>query len=186
MEIIIRNAVSSDSEFIAWTVMTAIGAELDGLDRALPMCQAEDTLYSWKNARIAVTEDGTVAGCLISYPGEIYERLRDRTWKRFLGNAEEKIARQKFESETFPGEYYLDSLAVKPECRRHGIARLLMRDGIEKGCSLGFKRITLIAKSASPALLAYYGGMGFVAENRMTFFGEDYTRMAWKDAKGGQ
>lgn len=102
MEIIIRNAVSSDSEFIAWTVMTAIGAELDGLDRALPMCQAEDTLYSWKNARIAVTEDGTVAGCLISYPGEIYERLRDRTWKRFLGNAEEKIARQKFESETFP------------------------------------------------------------------------------------
>ncbi len=61
-----------------------------------------------------------------------------------------------------------------------------MRDGIAKGCALGFRRITLIAKSASPALLAYYGGMGFVAENRMTFFGEDYTRMAWKDAKGGQ
>ncbi|MDD7455329.1 MAG: GNAT family N-acetyltransferase [Bacteroidales bacterium] len=186
MEAIIRNAVPSDAEFIAWTLMTALGTELGDLDRALPMCQAEDSLYSWKHARIAVTEDGTIAGCLISYPGEVYERLRDRTLKRFLGNVVDKMVRQKFESETFPGEYYLDSLAVKPECRRHGIARLLMKDGIAKGCALGFRRITLIAKSASPALLAYYGSMDFVAEDRMTFFGEDYTRMAWKYAKAGQ
>ena len=189
MKIDIRDARPSDAEFLAWTVMAGMGADWDDLSMAVPMCLPEDSIYSWRHARIAVTEDGSPAGCLISYPGEIYASLRDRTWGLFLRDAEKGCSGLKplqpdavpaSEPETYPGEYYLYSLAVRPECRRRGIARLLVEDGIAKGRALGFGRITLLAATSSPRLIAYYSGLGFEPEGRMTFFGEDYTRMVWR------
>lgn len=185
MKINIRDAKPSDAEFIAWTVMAGIGVVWSDLSCAVPMCQTEDSIYSWKHSRIAQTEDGSPAGCLISYPGEIYAALRDKTWSLF--RREEREAGEPLQSykelrsdpETFPGEYYLDSLAVRPEQRRRGIAKLLLEDAIAKGRALGFDRITLLAATDSPRLLSYYSGLGFKPEDRMILFGEDYTRMTW-------
>lgn len=52
------------------------------------------------------------------------------------------------EQETDPGEYHLDSLAVLPGYRHHGIGRALLLDGIQLGASLGYKQLALVADSA--------------------------------------
>lgn len=175
VDITFRDATPQDAHLLAWTVMTAIGADWKDLSRAELMCSAEDTLYSWKRARIAMVGE-MAAGCLISYPGEDYEKLRDHTWSRYWGAKDYSVG--SFENETFPGEYYLDSLAVLPEFRGMGIGKKLLLDGIAKGHSLGFDRITLIAESDAPKLQDYYKSIGFHPEDHMEFFGHDYIRMS--------
>ncbi|MBQ0094071.1 MAG: hypothetical protein KBS36_05495 [Bacteroidales bacterium] len=51
-------------------------------DPAIKVCSLDDTLYSWRNARLAVV-DGTVVGCLVSYDGAIYQKTSKRTFSHF-------------------------------------------------------------------------------------------------------
>ena len=99
MYFVLRDAQSSDAEFIARTVLSGVGyaafdedaqnQEIDISVATVPMCAAveafaaicrrEDTLYSYTRTRIACV-DGRSAGALISYPGEENAALRTFTW----------------------------------------------------------------------------------------------------------
>jgi len=172
--VVIRDAAASDAEFVAWTILTAMGMEESLVGQMFEISRQDDTLYSWRRARIAEV-DGVVAGCLISYPGEEYLQLRDRTWRMFRPFENDELAG--FDLETFPGEYYLDSLAVRPEFRGREIGRKLLMDGVAKGESMGYDHVTLIAESDHPRLLEYYGKAGFREFGELDFFGNDYKRM---------
>lgn len=170
----IRDARPEDVRLLAWTVIVALGMDESLAPQMEPVCAREDTLYSWKRARVAEV-DGKAAGCLISYPGAEYLDLRPGTWnsfRPFVGDDQED-----FEPETFPGEYYLDSLAVLPEFRGRDLGRMLLLDGASKGRSMGLGRVTLIAESDHPRLLDYYGSIGFREFGEMLFFGNWYKRM---------
>ena len=104
MSFIIRDAQSSDAEFIARTVLSGVGysafdedaqnQEIDLSVATVPMsaaveafaaiCRREDTLYSYTRTRIACV-DGRSAGALISYPGEDNAALRTFTWNLLNG-----------------------------------------------------------------------------------------------------
>lgn len=83
------------------------------------------------------------------------------------------------EQETDPGEYYLDSLAVLPECRHRGIGQALLLDGIQLGTSRGYRQIALVADSEYPHLIRLYESIGFVPADHRLAFGVDFQRMVY-------
>lgn len=170
-----RDAGREDVVFVAWAVLQAVGITRHPEEALVDICSSDDTLYSWRNARMAVV-DGTTVGCLISYPGESYAEARRRTFSRL----KESLGIDLLDNplETGPGEFYLDSLAVLPAFRGFGIGRMLLEDGIRKGRRLGYKRITLIVEKDHPALKEYYADLGFADESDIHIFGEDYLKMA--------
>ncbi|MGN0201521.1 MAG: GNAT family N-acetyltransferase [Candidatus Cryptobacteroides sp.] len=170
------DATPADSALVAWTVLTAMGFDpgsLPGLEEAV---LRDDTLYSWKNARIAVC-GGRKAGCLIAYSGNEYAAMRERTWTLLSDLTPEEIGRM--EAEAFPGEYYLDSLAVLPEFRGCGIGGGLIRDALSRAAGAGFGSATLIcdAEPGHEALRRYYTSLGFKEYGEMLFFGSLFKRM---------
>ena len=184
----IRDALPSDAPFLAQCIMAGMhfydfeGFMTDNLEDicdGITECEGrDDTLYSYTRTRVAEI-DGKLVGALLSYPGDIYKDLRDRTFRQCLPDFVIKNAGD--ELETVPGEYYLDSLAVLPEYRRQGIGSALLRDGIAKGLSLGYATIVLLADSEMPNLIRLYGSLGFTPSGRRHAFGTDFQRMVYSE-----
>ena len=181
--IVIRDARPDDAPFLAKCIMAGMHfydfesgiPEEDDLFRRLTACERrDDLLYTYKYSRVAEV-DGRPVGSLLSYPGEIYHDLRQKTfdelWPEFSKMNEES------DQETGPGEYYLDSLAVLPAYRRMGIGRSLLEDGIRKGECLGYRQIALVADAGMPHLIRLYQSIGFVPADRRHAFGVDFQRM---------
>ena len=88
------------------------------------------------------------------------------------------------EQEADPGEYYLDTLVVLPLYRRRGIGRALLEDGIRKGFSLGYDRITLVADRDLPHLVRLYESVGFRKADIRHIFGVEFQRLVFERERG--
>ena len=183
---IIRDARPDDAPFLAKCIMagmhfydfeTDIPDESDIYERLIECERREDLLYSYRYTRVAEM-DGTPVGSLLSYPGEIYRVMRHKTFSELWPDLAQMDAES--EMETGPGEYYLDTLAVLPSYRHHGIGKALLVDGIQKGESLGYDRIALVADSDMPHLVRLYESIGFVPADHRHAFGVDFQRMIYE------
>ncbi len=192
----IRKATIEDSAAIACNVMAAMDFDMfDGelspelrvmLEGMTEICRREDTLYSWRNTLVAV-EDGAdagsestmsgskVAGSLTSYDGARYLEMRELTFG---------LARERFgwvppmmDDETCAGEWYLDSLAVVPEFRRKGVAKMLIDRMFKEARAQCLDKASLIALASAPRLIAFYQSLGFRPDRHLNCFGHDYLRM---------
>ena len=160
----IVSAKPEDADFIAWIV--AQGMHMDHVPSFLKAaCSRNDTLYSWKQTRL-LRYEGQLAGGLVSYDGATHEERRKRTWVMPDG----RLLSSGDVPETTAGEYYLDSLAIVPEFRGHGLWRLLFDDAVETAKEKGFHRVTLICDENYPKLAQLYTSYGFVPENTILFF----------------
>ncbi len=156
------------------------------LEGMTEICRREDTLYSWRNTLVAV-EDGAdagsestmsgskVAGSLTSYDGARYLEMRELTFG---------LARERFgwvppmmDDETCAGEWYLDSLAVVPEFRRKGVAKMLIDRMFKEARAQCLDKASLIALASAPRLIAFYQSLGFRPDRHLNCFGHDYLRM---------
>lgn len=173
--ITVHKASPKDIETVAWTVLTALDMDTQDLEWVKESCADELTMYSWNKSIVALV-DGKPVGAIISYPGDDYDALRQYTWKRLWNDIDSETIR-KTEIEAYPGEYYLDSMAIQPEYRGLSIGKSLIESAIEKGRSLGYKKFTLLVDCNKPRLKAYYESMGFQENGEMTFFGHRYKRM---------
>ena len=145
--------------------------------RRLIACERrDDLLYSYRYTRVA-EDEGTPVGSLLSYPGDIYRSLRQKTFSEIW--PELSAMDQSSEQETGPGEYYLDSLAVLPDFRKQGIGRALILDGVRKALSLGFRQVALVVDPDYPHLVRLYESLGFVPAGRRNAFGTDFLRMIY-------
>ena len=180
---IIRDARPDDAPFLAKCIMagmhfydfeTDIPEDTNIYERLIECERREDLLYSYRYTRVAEM-DGAPVGSLLSYPGEIYREMRHKTFSELWPD----LARMDAESEmeTGPGENNLDSLAVLPSCRHHGIGKELLVDGIRKGEGLGYDRIALVADSEMPHLVRLYESIGFIPADHRLAFGVDFQRM---------
>jgi ribosomal protein S18 acetylase RimI-like enzyme len=174
-KVIIRDAAADDARFVAWTVLTALDLDEDGIEDVVRSCSEVRSLYSWRHARIA-TVDGKAVGCLISYEGADYMALRNLTWQGIWGGIDEAYL-QTIEAEAGPGDFYLDSMAILPEYRGLDIGKQLLLDGINRGRQRGCTAVTLIVSVDKPHLYDYYASVGFTPFGQMEFFGHRYTRM---------
>ena len=165
MNVEIISARPEDTDFIAWIV--AQGMHMDGVPSFFKKHGArDDTLYSWQNTRL-LRCDGKLAGGLISYDGATYEERRRNTWVMPDG----RLLSSGNVPETTAGEYYLDSLAIVPEFRGHGLWRMLFADAVEMAREKAFHRVTLICDESYPKLAQLYTSYGFVSENTFSYFG---------------
>lgn len=181
-----RWATKADAPFIAWGVCCALHTHPS--EKLLQyianeVCSREaDILYSYRNALLALVNDRPVGLCLC-YDGEGYHERRLRTFALFdqspvddTESDEPDMDLENAEDETQAGEYYIDSLAVLPEFRGHGIARQLMLKQIEHGRSLGLPS-TLLVDPANPPALRLYESLGFQYHSDCYAFGMIYTKM---------
>lgn len=176
---IIRRATRDDVAFVAECVLASVDLydfkeESIEKDIAELVCGREDTLYSYRNAEIAVL-DGVPAGCLVSYDGASYLEARRLTFKYFRDAGR---SMDESEMETGPGEYYLDSMAVKPEFRGLGIGLELLWNAVRRAQEEGFERITLLVSKDKPELRKYYSRLGFIPKTDIYAFGESFLKMS--------
>jgi tRNA (guanine37-N1)-methyltransferase len=181
----IRPATFDDSEFVAKSVMAALGQDevyatplpkrtKAMIKRITSICQREDVLYSWKNTLIAEIEGKPVAS-LTAYNGTNYKEMRERTFALFDGPLDFDI--DLMQDETHEGEYYLDSATVLPEYRNQGIGRKLLLAGIETGKKLSIPHVTLLVSPNNHKAKKLYRSLGFREAGEIYAFGENYQRM---------
>lgn len=171
----IRKAKETDTEFVAKTVLTALDMDTSDLDWVRQSCADPKSMYSCNKALIA-EEDGKPIGCIISYRGDDYLPIREYTWSRLWNGVDPDIIR-KSAIETYPGEYYLDSLAIEPQYRGNGLGKELMCAAMKYGESLGYRKFALLVAVEKPRLKHYYASIGFKDAGEVNFFGHQYYRM---------
>lgn len=180
----LRDATSEDAPFIARVVLA--GIELLDMDAALPdnqrvlyehlvgICRMDDTLYSYRNTRIAEV-DGCAVGALVAYDGARYAKMREKTFGLVQQTSGMDLNHKAME--TGPGEFYLDSMAILSDYRGAGIGKMLMRDRVDFSLSNGFQKVTLLVDKDKPRLQRYYECEGFAFSEEMFVFGAWYNKM---------
>lgn len=171
----IRKAEEADAEYVAKTVLTALDMDTSDLEWVKASCADPLSMYSWNKSLIAEA-DGKQIGCIISYRGDDYLTIREYTWSRLWEGVDPEVIKSSA-IETYPGEYYLDSLAVEPEYRGNGLGKELMQAAISHGKTLGYDRFALLVSIDKPRLKEYYASLGFKEDKDVNFFGHKYKRM---------
>lgn len=180
----LRDAALDDAPFIARVVLAGI----DMLDIEEPIheelrvlfehlaeiCRMDDTLYSYRNTRVAVVNDKAV-GALIGYDGARYAAMRAKTFGLVQQTSGMDLSKNAME--TGPGEFYLDSMAILPDYRGLGIGKLLMQDRMDWAKPNGFEIVTLLVDKDKPHLQAYYEELGFAFRKEMFVFGSWYNKL---------
>ena len=175
-KIIIRPAMPDDAEFLAQVVVMAIRDDEMvkrncGGDNYLKVltevCAATATQYSFQNALVAETVSGKLAGAIVGYDGGQLEPLRKATWD-IISNHTGFVP--EIADETNAGEFYLDSLGVKPEFRGMGIAQKLIDAMCKKAFALGHTNVGLIVDVENPKAEELYSRIGFRRVGDRMFF----------------
>lgn len=175
-----RQAIKDDASFVALVMMEAVGipmmenGDVPG-EELVDICLREDTLYSYKNATIAEIDGEPVAG-LIAYNGKGYHKVKEHTFS--LVKAELDFNPMEMDDETKEGEYYLDSLAVLPSFRGHGIGRLMLEKGVDTARCQGLLPI-LACDPHNLNAYQLYSNIGFKEEGILYIFGKNYLRMVF-------
>ncbi|MBR1514798.1 MAG: GNAT family N-acetyltransferase [Bacteroidales bacterium] len=181
---IIRNATIFDAPFIARVVLAGIDmleieAELPEeqqliFNQLVDICRMDDTLYSYRNTRIAEV-GGQIVGALIGYDGGRYATMREKTFGIVAKQSGMNLSQNAME--TGDGEFYLDSMAILPEFRGREIGKQLMLDRMEWARNNGFASVTLLVDKSKPRLRKYYESLGFGFREALFVFGAWYDKL---------
>jgi len=175
--ITLRRATADDARFIAENVLRALHIdETDEkhLEHLAGICRREDTLYSWRNATIALY-DGVPAGLMVAYDGARYRQMRDVTFpmiRMYVGDDYHQM-----DDEASPGEYYLDSLAVLPQYQHNGIASALINEMFRQRDEAGIPLATIAVDPENDSAYRIYTRHGFRHDGKITVFGTTYDRL---------
>lgn len=175
--ITLRKALPTDALFIAQNVLRALHIEEtnpEHINHLAMISSRQDTLYSWKNAVIALY-DGVPAGLMVAYDGARYRQMRDITFpmiRMYVGDHY-----QQMDDETGPGEFYLDSLAVLPEYRRKGIASALIKELFRLRDAAGISLATIAVHPDNDSAYRLYLANGFHYAGVISVFGTSYHRL---------
>ncbi len=180
MAVTIRQACKDDIPFIAQMILAAMHIEKqkdNTLVRRMEELVTDDaTLYSWQRATIALDDDDSVGLCL-AYDGSDYHERRIRTFTMKCSDgrsvADDNPTLLEQADETTDGEYYIDSLAVTPHYRGHGLGKILLNHAIQQAKLLGLTPTLLVDPENTPAL-RLYTSLGFRFSHEQPAFGIIY------------
>ena len=178
--ITLRKATVADARFIAENVLRALHideADDSHIEHLADISRREDTLYSWRNATIALL-DGVPAGLMVAYDGARYRRMRDITFpmiRIYVGDDYHSM-----DDEACAGEFYLDSLAVMPEFQGRGIASALIQEMFRLQKETGIPLATIAVDPENDTAYRLYLKNGFSKNGLITVFGTTYDRLERK------
>ena len=176
-KITLRRAEVTDARFIAENVLRALHIdETDGehIEHLASICRREDTLYSWRNATIALY-DGIPAGLMVAYDGARYRQMRDVTFpmiRMYVGDDYHQM-----DDESCAGEYYLDSLAVLPEFQHKGVASALIQEMFRLRDEAGIPLATIAVDPENETAYRLYTRNGFRRDGQVSVFNTTYHRL---------
>lgn len=187
----IRNAQISDANFIAKTIMTAVGTEIclefagseDNLHLVenlfTELAKEEMSQYSYKNTLIAETNNNIKVGAIICYDGANLKNLR----KKFIVKSN-NILNTNFDNDTMPNEtdsseIYIDSLMVNESYRGKGIATALIREAINRNKYLN-KHFGLLVDYNNENAFKLYSKIGFKEDGEQLFAGTPMRHLTLK------
>lgn len=154
-----------DAQFIGNAIVTAIGEDIaaglagdshtvaDVAAMFASLAARDDTQYSYRNAVVAVNDDGETVGVCVAYDGGLLHKLREP----FFAAVTERLGLHldDVEDECEPDEFYIDTLAVLPEYRGRGIAADLLRATIDRARECGKPAGLLVDKENDRARRLY-------------------------------
>ena len=173
-DICLRNGKIEDAPQIARMIVMAMTDECcrhfygenhsadEFLQLITRLVSVRDTQYSYENTICATdgnAPDSWIVGISVSYDGGRLVELR----KAFLDAALSAfgIDHSGMSNETETGELYLDSLAVLPEYRGRGIAKMLLKATAEKARRSGCGPLGLLVDEGNPRAERLYTAVGF-------------------------
>lgn len=130
----------------------------------------DDVYFSYKNVFVARYK-GKISGCILYFNGEDESTFNSITKRQ-----------PEMENESEADEIYIDSLAVLPECRGQGIAKLLISRVIEEARQKGVKKIALLADRKKPYLKKMYQKSGFSVTSEVKLLNDHYEKMTFYTA----
>lgn len=177
MEFEFRFATKNDVDFLTWGVSEALHTSLtpEQAKAFATLLLREDVLYSWKNA-IIVQDSSTKKplGLVIGYDGARYRDMRAATFpamQEIFGSDYSAM-----DDESVEGEFYLDSLAVKPEARCMGLGKRLLQEAMNRGRHLGLKMAVLAVDPENVNAQRLYKSLGFIPGGELFIFGQIFWR----------
>lgn len=188
MTVNIVNADKSHAHLIADAIMMALGEELcesftsdtntlDDVRTLFTRCaESDDSQYSWRNALVAVDDNKTPLGIIVSYDGARLYELRKRFLNEFAIMHGYRID-EYMTDETTPDEYYIDSLAVFPQYRGNRIAEKLIAQAAERGFKYFGKPAALLVDKKNSRAMNLYSRLGFKTDGERSFAGEPMFHM---------
>lgn len=123
-------------------------------------------------ARFTVAEDKQrIVGVSYSYPAEAEIKLADMIKYNSLGLDLHP------DQETWPGEWYLEMIAVAENYRGHGIGKKLINEVIKHAKTQGINSISLNVDFDNKRAKKLYESQGFRDEKVITIAGHQYFHM---------
>lgn len=135
----------------------------------------EDNRLSYRHV-LVYRKEGTVAGMLLSYPGDGAAEL-DAPLAARPGRAGDPDAGSGVVVEALPGEYYLDSVAVEKRYQRQGVAKALIAAFERRGRLAGYDTVSLIVEQDNKSAYSMYSKLGYVEYGFLDIRGCRYLRM---------
>lgn len=183
-DITIRPATIADAPLIGWGLCEAVGKEIvdnlavntstDTVEQFFTqLARRTDSQYSWQNALVAEI-DGELAGIAVGYDGIRLHELRKAFFE--LATPMLKLDFSGVPDETDDSEFYLDTLAVKPEYRGQGVAQTLINATFKRATETG-KPLGLLVDDDNHKAQNLYTKCGFQAVGRRPFAGIEMTNM---------
>ncbi len=132
--------------------------------------------YSYSNA-LVYEEEGEIVGCLFGYKGELEQELNGPLQRRFIEYGLDPAVSFFPDKETFPGEWYLDSIVTKKGHRGKGIAKKLIASVPEVAIKEQESVIGLNCDKDNPIARTVYEGAGFRKTSEIILSGHVYDHM---------
>jgi ribosomal protein S18 acetylase RimI-like enzyme len=132
--------------------------------------------YSFENT-LVFAEGETILGSINAYDGAKLAVLHEPFLKYLNINSNSDL--RDSEQETNSGEFYIDTVSVKPEAQGKGIGKLLIFEAIKWAKEMNHTKAGLLVELNNPKALKLYQHIGFEIKNEKTFMDGKYHHMVF-------
>lgn len=146
------------------------------LDMITEACLEPSYRYSYKRG-LVYEVNGDIAGVIFGYPAEV-EQIIDQPFQNILmkyGYHSDEILF--VDRETFPNEWYLDSIVVKNTYRGLGIGSILIEEMSSLAMKEGYHTIGLNVDISNPKAKELYSRLHFQKVGQMIISGHQYEHL---------
>lgn len=134
--------------------------------------------YSYAHSVVAETDEGEIVGICVGYPASEEDHIDD-AFAPYLPQIGITDGQELFPwHESFPGEWYLDTLAVKETAQHQGIGTRLLEDAVRRAQDADLPRVGLCCDLDNPKAQALYEKMGYHEDGRVQIFDHFYRHMS--------
>ncbi|MGE8203309.1 GNAT family N-acetyltransferase [Heyndrickxia sp. NPDC080065] len=134
----------------------------------------EDNRLSYQNC-LVMEVDNNLAGIIIAYAGDDAEALDKPILERLYRKSDESSI--SLDKEADHGDYYLDTVSVKPEYQGKRIGTLLIQEAEKLASRKGYNRVSLNVAEDNPRAKQLYIKLGYNKVKVIEINGHEYDYM---------